>query len=146
MRLGITVAEARQSGGLSTAAALHLDGPYILSPGDHVIDLVPAFPPVGDFELHRIETVAQTGADGIFHQPSPPDRVVEGVGKGSRGKRINQGVVPEDQLRAASALSLCPSGEQLQAARQKSRFEKPQVMGQRRRVSRIMKLAEHLGI
>ena len=73
-------------------------------------------------------------ADGIFHQPPPPDRVAEGVGEGPRGKGVDQGVVPEDQLRAASALPLFPPREQFKAARQKGRFEELQVMGQGRRV------------
>ena len=85
-------------------------------------------------------------ADGIFHKPPPPDRISEGVGEGPRGKGVDQGVVPENQLRAASALALFPPREQFQAARQKGRFEEPQVMCQGRRVPGVMELAEHLGI
>lgn len=66
------------------------------SPGYHVIDLVDPLPPVGDLVFHRIETVAQIGANGIFHQPPPPDRIAQGIGKGPGGKGVDQGVVPED--------------------------------------------------
>lgn len=105
-RLGIAVAESRQTGSLAAPAAFDLDGPDVPSPGDYVIDLVTPLPPVGDLVFHRIEAIAQIGADGIFHQPPPPDRIAEGIGKGSCGKGVDQGVVPEDQLWAASALAL----------------------------------------
>lgn len=63
-------------------------------------------PSAGDLIFHRIETVAQIGASGIFHQPPPPDRIAEGTGKGPRGKGVDRSVVPEGSLRAASALPL----------------------------------------
>ena len=92
--LGITFTETVQAGALAAPAAFHLDAPDVPPSGDHVIDFVILLPPVGDIIFHGVKAAAQKGPDGVFHQPSPPDRVGAGVGEGPRGKGTDQGVVP----------------------------------------------------
>ena len=91
-----------------------------------------------------MEMVAQAGAHGILHEPSPPHRIRSRFREAPCGHGVDQGIVPENELGAASPFALFPAREPLQAACQEGRFEQLEVMGQGGRVAGFVKLAQHL--
>jgi hypothetical protein len=113
-RFGITGTKRFQSRGLAAPAAFHLDRPDLCSAGDDEINFVFPFPPIRKRIVRRMQGIDEMSPHRVLDQTPPPGRIRDGFIERAGRQGVDQGVVPEQQLRTAPPLPDGPPRKQLQ--------------------------------
>ena len=125
--------------------ALHLDGRQRRAALQHEVHFVRLLPPVAEFDV-RSGGIEQVRSDCALHQPAPERAVRLGLAEGVSRPGGHERSIEDVELRVRLFAPGGLDGVFGQSGQQSRAREQVEVMSQRGRVARILKVPDHLGV